>query len=89
MATGKQTIDHTSCCSLSEVLGVQLVGLLALTGHADPNTLGSRADLPEPPSPITETVRRIRNSALDDQAKDALARYWDGRLTEERHRDTS
>jgi hypothetical protein len=72
--------------TLSEVLGVQLVGLLALTGHADPDVLGDRGKLPEPPSPITETVRRIRDSDLSDQAKDALAKYWDGRLAEERHR---
>ncbi|GGT38553.1 helix-turn-helix domain-containing protein [Nonomuraea spiralis] len=80
----KPSITHL--VSLSEVLGVQLVGLLALTGHADPDILGSRAKLPEPPSPITETVRRIRSSALSDHVRGALARYWDGRLAEERHR---
>ncbi|XVQ85865.1 helix-turn-helix domain-containing protein [Microbispora siamensis] len=72
--------------SLSNVLGVRLEGLLALAGHVAPETLGARTDLPEPPSAVTETVRRIRDSSLSDQSKDALTRYWEGRLAEERGR---
>ncbi|GAA0917521.1 hypothetical protein GCM10009560_13590 [Nonomuraea longicatena] len=69
---------------LSNILGVRLEGLLALAGHVGPGVLDANANLPEPPSAITETVRRITDSPLSEASKSALIKYWNERLTEER-----
>ncbi|GAA2891251.1 hypothetical protein GCM10010517_55560 [Streptosporangium fragile] len=71
---------------LSTTLGVRLEGLLALAGHVDPQILGPKAELPEPPSPVTETVRRIRDSSMTARSQEILTRYWNSRLAEERSR---
>lgn len=80
----KPSVTHL--VTLSQILGVRLEGLLALAGHVDPEVLGPKADLPPPPSAITETVRRIRDSSLSEHSKEALDRYWTARLTDERAR---
>ncbi|MGW4958205.1 helix-turn-helix domain-containing protein [Nonomuraea sp. NPDC004186] len=78
----RPSVEHLA--RLSNTLGVRLEGLLALAGHVSPSVFDAKADLPEPPSPITETVRRITDSPLSDASKDALIKYWNERLTEER-----
>ncbi|MET7327456.1 helix-turn-helix transcriptional regulator [Nonomuraea sp. NPDC005650] len=78
----RPSVEHLA--KLSGILGVRLEGLLALAGHVSPGVFDTRADLPEPPSPITETVRRITDSPLSDESKDALIKYWNERLAEER-----
>ncbi|MER7127826.1 helix-turn-helix domain-containing protein [Streptosporangium saharense] len=80
----KPSVTHL--LSLSTTLGVHLEGLLVLAGHADAEALNAKPDLPSPPSAITETVRRIRNSSLSVHSKEALDRYWQARLNEERGR---
>ncbi|MEV4247239.1 helix-turn-helix domain-containing protein [Streptosporangium canum] len=80
----KPSVTHL--LSLSSTLGVHLEGLLVLAGHADAKALSSQADLPSPPSAITETVRRIMDSSLSEHSKEALDRYWQARLNEERVR---
>lgn len=78
----RPSVEHLA--KLSSILGVRLEGLLALAGHVSPGVFDANADLPEPPSPITETVRRITDSPLSDASKDALIKYWNERLAEER-----
>jgi transcriptional regulator with XRE-family HTH domain len=78
----RPSVEHLA--RLSNILGVRLEGLLALAGHVSPGVFDTKADVPVPPSPITETVRRITDSPLSDASKDALIKYWNERLTEER-----
>lgn len=78
----RPSVEHLA--RLSNILGVRLEGLLALAGHVRPGIFDANADLPEPPSPITETVRRITDSPLSEASKDALIKYWNERLAEER-----
>ncbi|MET9068528.1 helix-turn-helix domain-containing protein [Streptosporangium sandarakinum] len=80
----KPSVTHL--VRLSTTLGVRLEGLLALAGHVDPQVLGPKAELPEPPSSVTETVRRIRGSSMSEQSQEVLTRYWNSRLAEERGR---
>ncbi|MGW6495782.1 helix-turn-helix domain-containing protein [Nonomuraea angiospora] len=80
----KPSLRHLA--SLSRVLGTRLEPLLVLTGHVSADAFGSNVDTPEPPSAITETVRKIKDSTLGDPLKERLLEYWDLRLSEERGR---
>ncbi|MEV0227998.1 helix-turn-helix domain-containing protein [Nonomuraea sp. NPDC050786] len=68
---------------LAKLFKMKIEPLLALSGHVPPELLSDRAT---PEIPFTETVRRIREAPLDTVLKDALLRYWDQRLAEERTR---
>lgn len=80
----KPSIRHLA--SLSRVLGTRLEPLLVLTGHVSADAFGANTETPEPPSAITETVRKIKDSTLGDSLKARLLEYWDLRLGEERGR---
>jgi transcriptional regulator with XRE-family HTH domain len=80
----KPSIRHLA--SLSRVLGTRLEPLLVLTNHVSADAFGMNIDTPEPPSAITETVRKIKDSTLGEPLKERLMEYWELRLNEERGR---
>ncbi|MGW0587479.1 helix-turn-helix domain-containing protein [Streptosporangium sp. NPDC002607] len=69
--------------ALARVFGMKIGPLLAMSGHVPPELLND-AELPAPA--VTETVRRIQDSSLNDRQKKHLLDYWERRLTDERER---
>lgn len=67
--------------ALAYLFRMRIDPLLAMSGHVPADLLGDS----EPAGPpMTESVRRIRDAPLADMQKDALTRYWNKRLDEER-----
>lgn len=79
----RPSVEHL--LRISKLFGINIVPLLALAGHVPPEAVAD-SEVPEPPSPVTETVRRIEDAQLDDLYKKILLAYWDRRLEEERNR---
>ncbi|MEU7742007.1 hypothetical protein [Nonomuraea sp. NPDC049158] len=69
--------------ALAYLFRMRIDPLLAMSEHV-PADLLSDADPPGPP--MTESVRHIRDASLSDNHKEALTRYWDQRLNEERQK---
>lgn len=81
----RPSVEHL--VRVSRVLKTELEPLLVLSGHVDADLgVDVRARPPEPPSPRTETVRRIEEADLPEEMKEVLRQYWDKRLQEERAR---
>lgn len=81
----RPSVEHL--VRVSRVLKTQLEPLLVISGHVEPGLGFEFGDQPpEPPSPRTETVRRIEEAELPEDMKMILRQYWDKRLTEERAR---
>lgn len=81
----RPSVEHL--VRLSRVLKTELEPLLVLSGHVDADIgVDVLARPPEPPSPRTETVRRIEEADLSEEMKVILRQYWDKRLVEERGR---
>lgn len=81
----RPSVEHL--VRLSRVLKTELEPLLVLSGHVDADIgVDVLARPPEPPSPRTETVRRIEEADMPEAMRAVLRYYWDKRLQEERAR---